>query len=292
MKTEHRQVFTDYRMQKANVAIHPNEVPEDCVPLEPATSLQPGAIRAFHLTFEVPRAELPVSGSVIVSAKTCTGAKELTRQLTITAPALSSDAAWLPLYALAVSAACFVVCIIRLRQHLGSPMGASVFTPTSSLTTNVTVIGTLVTTFMSSTALPENPHLATKTTYVVLSLIFGLAVLLAPVLYNFGATPVSETERKGYVWWFLVSVALTIWAVIGQLGVLILLLREFADRFVISGLTRNIAIGVLLAIAAAAAVYCFRTAAFYAKSATAVAKPAAERAVAATQTPAPTWNVL
>jgi hypothetical protein len=289
-----RPIFTDFQMQPIQVGLRPAPVNTQCVALGPATSLPPGAIGTLDLAFDVPRTKLPVSGVIIVSAKTCTGAKQLTRQLTITAPALSPEAARLPLEALAFSAAFFVLCVICLFRHLLAPMGASVFAPTSSLTTNVTVVGTLVTSFMSSTALPEYPHLATRTVYVVLGLIFGLAVLLAPVLYNFGTTPVSDTERHGRVWWFLVSVAVTIWAVAGQIGVLILLLCEFADRLVISGNARNLAIGVLLAVAAAAAVYCFRTAAYYARSATASAQAAAVLARAVAPAPArpPTWNVL
>lgn len=102
-----------------------------------------------------------------------------------------------------------------------------------SWASNVTVIGALLGTILSAGVLPEVTT-TPKATYAGLNLLFAVVIVVAPFLYRatqsvvavHQTTAETEPQYQGYVWSFLVSSALTLWAVVGELATIGLLFDE------------------------------------------------------------------
>jgi hypothetical protein len=102
-----------------------------------------------------------------------------------------------------------------------------------SWASNLTVVGALLGTIISAGVLPE-ASATPKSTFAVLSLLFGVLVVLGPFLY--AATQraksvhrtktVKEPQYQGYLWSFLLAAAITLWAVFGEVGTSFAILYE------------------------------------------------------------------
>jgi hypothetical protein len=95
----------------------------------------------------------------------------------------------------------------------------------------------------ASAVLPANTELLPKAQYFGLSRLFGALTVVAPFGYNAVRCPEKtdggkRLEYHGYVWSLLSATALTLWAVLGQLVTLSLLLKELHNA--ISGLVSSI----------------------------------------------------
>ncbi len=286
----------------------------------------PGGIEDLTLTVQVNKRLLPYSGVVFIGAmgqgsqkesepetqpaagkrvqsgstvpKTkmvpCLVSPKQISQVVVVTLADSASHAWCAVFATALLATIFLaICLVCFRRKLSLPMGASQWSFSSSAATNLTVVGSLLGTALASSALPDYPHYMTKQTYIVLGVLFGVLAALSPVLYNFFCKPFRQNptnqdliDFQGWVWLFLASGALTIWAVAGQLATLSLLFNEFAARQHIPEASVWVVWGVAGAIIVSLFFYCGRTALFYVAS-----HPARTLVAGKVQLP-PRWTAL
>jgi len=97
----------------------------------------------------------------------------------------------------------------------------------------------LLGTVVAASVLPDEPHLLTKAQYGALNLYFGLLGAVAAFLYNAivakkevpgdqnANPPPSPTYRtEGFVWTYLVASMLTLWAVLGEVGTLYIMMTD------------------------------------------------------------------
>ena len=120
-------------------------------------------------------------------------------------------------------------------QKLGTRMGSLNWDPGKSWASSFTVIGALLGTILAAKGIvPDKPVYLTTSGYAAIQLFFGILVVVAPFIYLATSSPVEVTnpqagnqpQLQGYVWSFAVTSCLTIWAVLGQLGAIGLLLAE------------------------------------------------------------------
>jgi hypothetical protein len=103
----------------------------------------------------------------------------------------------------------------------------------ASFASTLTVFGSLLGTILSANVLPSTT-LVPASTYTGLNLMFGVIVIVGPLIYTATQTtvqvhrgsPLAEPQYQGTVWGFLVATALTLWAVIGELATIGLVLNE------------------------------------------------------------------
>lgn len=123
----------------------------------------------------------------------------------------------------------------------------------SSWATTLTAVGVLLGTVIGQTTFPTVPDQISKTELVNLNIFFGLVLVVGPFLFEalrrlHPAPTEAEHGRTGYNVTVLISCALTIWAVVGQIGAFGLLGWELVDGGN-SGLAIAIAAGVFVLFA-------------------------------------------
>jgi hypothetical protein len=122
----------------------------------------------------------------------------------------------------------------RQKYKLGKRLGPANWDFSKSWGSNVTVVGALLGTILAAGVLPEETTTASKATYSGLNLFFGILVLVAPLIYVatqrakdvHRSTTVKEAQYQGFVWSFLIASTLTLWAAVGELVTVGLLLQE------------------------------------------------------------------
>jgi hypothetical protein len=171
----------------------------------------------------------------------------------------------------AIVAAAFVLLrYFTLKGHtgvgLGSRLGTVDFDFSKSFASTITVVGAVLGTVLTASVLPEEPELLSKQQYTALNLVFGAMIVLAGVVYaateapakNSTPTPGEERKYEGFVWSFLLATGLVMWAVLGELACLLLIVSELdrADLFT----TSAIVVFIVLMVTAALAIlfYAFR----------------------------------
>lgn len=123
--------------------------------------------------------------------------------------------------------------VIRFWSKLGNTMGAVKWDFQSSWASTLTAIGALLGTIISSssTLLPANKQLLSSVEFVSLNLFFGMLLIFAAFFYNTTRSAKElaagkELQPHGKVGSFLASSGLTLWAVLGELITIILLVGE------------------------------------------------------------------
>ena len=113
-------------------------------------------------------------------------------------------------------------------------MGSATWTFEKSWGANVTLGSALLVTLIGLTIFPDPPRLMTKLSYSLLQILFGALVSLAPLVYNLIRREVQvktntgfTTEIQGYVALFLIAGGLVLWAAMGQVATLAVLIEEF-----------------------------------------------------------------
>jgi hypothetical protein len=122
---------------------------------------------------------------------------------------------------------------------LGDRMGAGKWEFSSSWASTLTAAGGILTTILSAQVLSSSQlYPISKEGLTTLSLLFTIIIVIAALVYNANRDPVDiavpdpnapsrvkyDTQYQGYVWAFLVASAMVVWAVIGQLATVLLLL--------------------------------------------------------------------
>jgi hypothetical protein len=144
--------------------------------------------------------------------------------------------AWWVIYgSLILAAGLMVYRAMTVSDRLGKRMGPVNWDFSESWASTFTVVGAFLGTVLGeSGVVPETTHYLPKAAYGGLNLLFGLVALLATLFYTavrsvktpHGKTGVKEPQYQGFVWSFLVATALTLWAILGELETVGLLLAE------------------------------------------------------------------
>jgi hypothetical protein len=179
---------------------------------------------------------------------------------------------YVPLPVFAILSACFVIslavaCAARLSAgklprdfKLGSP--AWEFAKSWASTT--TLVGAVISTALTLSALPELTQYASKSGYALLALLVSFVVIVAPFVFIAFRTgepkqddgnKTYSVEYEGPLGAFLLSSALTVFAGLAQLVVLLMLVHEVFRG--LWSLVANIVLGLLLG--AALCLYAFRS---------------------------------
>jgi hypothetical protein len=123
---------------------------------------------------------------------------------------------------------------LTLRSRLGYLLSAPSWDFSKSWASTFTVVGALLGTILSSLALPETPERFSKATLAGLNLLFGVAILVAPLLFALSQTgryvkkdgASRELQPQGTVGGYLRAAVLTLTGVLGQLATVFFLLDE------------------------------------------------------------------
>jgi hypothetical protein len=238
-------------------------------------SVLAGAIQDLRLSLDVKESDLPASGFVVVgtAAQNCTdSSKQQSQPFLIPSQSSPRNSCLIVLLTAGSALVVFVTVLLKFRSDLEKPMGSSEWSFSASAATNITVVGTLLTGVLVSTAVPDNPHYLTKQGYFVLSLLFGIVVSLAPIVYNFCCRPTEPDPANpqslgfaGSVWLFLLSAAFTVWGIFGQLTTMSVMFQEFARRKTISQLSAWGEWVVAGSVAVSILFYCYRCIDYYVK---------------------------
>jgi hypothetical protein len=151
----------------------------------------------------------------------------------------------LTLIALVVAVILIIICTRGFRGLKGNEkMGAAYWDPKGSWASTLTATGAILGSVLSAPAvLPANTLLLSRAHYFGLSLFFGALTVVAPFGYNTVRCAEKtdggkRLEYHGYVWSFLTATALLLWAVLGQLATLSLLLNEPQSHDAMPGFVR------------------------------------------------------
>lgn len=114
-------------------------------------------------------------------------------------------------------------------------MGPANWDYSSSWASTFTLVGALLGTILAqSGVVPEPTHYLPRAAYGGLNVLFAMITVLAPFLYTALSTVerphssfgVRQLQYQGFVWCFLLATALTLWAVLGELVTVGILLKE------------------------------------------------------------------
>jgi hypothetical protein len=148
---------------------------------------------------------------------------------------------YLPLYSGLIVGFIYLVAafiFVGKKGWLGKQMGGAQWSFGTSFATNFTVGTGLLSLVLGGSVITDALHYMTKTHYVVLSLFFAAILLIAPALFTFFSKP-HEFPSKGNpvvvasaapVWFFLLTSALMVGAVVGQLFTVGLAMDEVRYR--------------------------------------------------------------
>lgn len=142
--------------------------------------------------------------------------------------------------------------------HHSDRLGPANWDFSASFASTLTVFGSLLGTILSANVLPSTT-LVPASTYTGLNLMFGVIVIVGPLIYTATQTtvevhrgsPLAEPQYQGTVWGFLVATALTLWAVIGELATIGLVLNEIRR----AGSLPAVALWVMVVLLAISAVF-------------------------------------
>jgi len=226
------------------------------IEIAPYQAGQPAKL--VSLEIDVLEASPPIEGYLIVGCRACTGKKVLaTIPLKLRLP-LSSDVTNRLIFgALSLAGVIALCCGFRLstkKKKLYAEMGLPTWTFTGSWASNLTVASGVLNTTLGVTVLPEQTYYLNKSTYIALNILFVGIAGLAPVVYNFTRRMVENpnaldgtgVEYRGRVIYFLIASAVTLWAVLGQLGMQTLTVFELHEG---GSIPKSVFVTLLLVLA-------------------------------------------
>jgi hypothetical protein len=148
---------------------------------------------------------------------------------------------WLIFGSLVVSLMLVVVRTLSMLKRDGRllrrRMGPANWDYSASWASSTTLLGGILGTILAqSDVLPPKTHYLPEAAYGGLNVFFAMVIVLAPFLYTalstvehpHSTTGKREPQYQGFVWCFLVTTALTLWAVLGELLTVAALLSEIA----------------------------------------------------------------
>jgi hypothetical protein len=157
-----------------------------------------------------------------------------------------------------------VACARRAHVAATSPVGPPKLDFAKSWGTNVAVFGVLFGTFFGARIVPT-PKYVPDPGYALMSVLFALLALIAPVVFVVLSGPTAERDstsrdpHNGTAQGFFFAMALTLWAALGQLATLGALTAEVISTNKVPDVTAVLLL-VLLAAAIGVVTYAWRTA--------------------------------
>ena len=118
------------------------------------------------------------------------------------------------------------------RERLAKPLGAVGWSFTDSWASTLTEVGALLGVLVAAQLVGPEVQPLSGTDLAGLSLLFGALAAVAPLVFNAISELAPDTPNaegplyRGYVWGFLLACIVTLWAVLGELATLAILLRE------------------------------------------------------------------
>jgi hypothetical protein len=107
--------------------------------------------------------------------------------------------------------------------------------PKQSFVSNFTAISAILTTILSAGVLPDKTVHIDKGGYQILSIFFGAILIIAPLVFNMtvetrksvqpGAKD-TDTEQYGRIWALRTTTSLVLWALLGEMIVIALIMNE------------------------------------------------------------------
>jgi hypothetical protein len=272
------------------------------------TRVEAGRIGEVPLSIFADQEQLPLTGiaTIIATAKPegkkCRiDTKAVSQNIVVTSMYSDLHAKMVFSRTALVSLVFFLFCSLRFRRWLPLKMGPSQWSFSSSTVTNLAGLGSLLGTALACSALPDYPHFITKQGYVVLSLQFAALAALSPILYSFFCRPKKPDPQnpqlldfEGNVFLFLLSDSITIWAALGQMACLCLLLAEFTARRLVPGWSVFAVVVVAAGVAISLCYYCYRVARYYIQEHPSRLSPTGKRIALrdVDRTAAPRWFAL
>lgn len=138
------------------------------------------------------------------------------------------------------AAAALVIAALLLASDRREPkvsllgrMGGATWSFQQSWGSNVTIGAGILSTLVTAIAFPAHPHYMDRNSYTLLQVLFAALVTLAPLVYGLlrpgvQAGGAATAGAQGYVYMFLLAGALVLWAALGQLATLGVLVGEFS----------------------------------------------------------------
>jgi hypothetical protein len=127
--------------------------------------------------------------------------------------------------------------MVTRKVRLVDPLGAVELDFTKSFASTLTAVGALLGTIISAGVLPEQTVYLSKAGFTGLNLTFGIAVVVAGVVYSMVQRVVPEAGKdpkdwkfRGYVLPFLLASLITLWAVFGEVWTMWLLIGELGHE--------------------------------------------------------------
>jgi hypothetical protein len=151
-----------------------------------------------------------------------------------------------------VTLICAAWIFIRKNVKLTAPLGSAELDFSKSFASTLTAVGAVLGTIISAGVLPEETVQLSKTDFTGLNLTFGLAIVVAGVVYSMvqkivpdDPTTPKEWKLKGYVLPFLAAALITLWAVFGELWTMWLLFGELGNEGGLSAVAVDMGRGLL-----------------------------------------------
>jgi hypothetical protein len=112
-----------------------------------------------------------------------------------------------------------------------APFGPANWDYSQSWATSLTLVGALLGTVLGAGVLPDNLNLFSKAGYSGFNVLFGMLVLVAPLVYVAAQRRIRDAADKsqqyqGTTWAFALASVATLWGVFGELATVGLLFRE------------------------------------------------------------------
>jgi hypothetical protein len=232
------------------------------------------SVAAVELDVDTTQCGAPLAGYMQLTATTSPERKPSIKYRAVKLPtALPSPWAttlfWLSLAGSIVVALSAFALLSKAGIPINQRMGSPTWNFADSWGTNIAVAGTVLTPLISFSALPDQTHFLAMSSYMSVSMTFGLVIALAPSLYCLVRVPVQPPANppgpppailyEGYVGFFLLASALAAWGAIGQVVTIGFLLGELSQNQVISPSILICLLVILALVAVFLLVYEFRT---------------------------------
>jgi hypothetical protein len=141
------------------------------------------------------------------------------------------------------------------RPRMKSNLGEVNWSFSNSWASSLTAGGAFLGTILAATVVPANAVPFSPGALAGLNLLFGFIIVLAPLAFS-ASSRISNPapgdtgpDYTGYISLFLVAVALTIWATLGELATIAILLNELQSGTLSSALTWLFFVLLLISIA-------------------------------------------
>jgi hypothetical protein len=152
---------------------------------------------------------------------------------------MTSQANWIAFGSLLLALSLVGIRTLTMLKRTGFDlrrrMGPANWNYSTSWASTFTLVGALLGTILAqSGVVPEPTHYLPRAAYAGLNVVFAMVTVLAPFLYTalsrvehpHSRTGLRRPQYQGFVWSFLLATALTLWAVLGELITVSVLLSE------------------------------------------------------------------